>query len=69
MKPLNTKQFVENLISQGYIEREGKGSHRIFVKSGKRYTISFPNDKEISAGVSRNLLKFMQLNNQENKYA
>jgi len=63
MKPLNTKNFVQELKSLGYTESRNSGSHRIFTKAGGKFNISFPAGREISSGVARDLLKRIELNN------
>ena len=55
-KEQETKEVVKRLRKEGWVETSGKGSHRVFRKSGE--TISVPTSKkEISIGTYRKIAR------------
>jgi mRNA interferase HicA len=57
---MNAKQFIKKLEKDGwYLEREGKGSHKIYKHPKKEATISVPyhGTEELGKGLENKLLK------------
>ena len=59
---INTKQFIKFLQSQGFQKVRQTGSHIIMHKDGIGRSLVIPkNDKEVSIGVVKNILKTLEI--------
>ena len=55
-KEQEVREVVTRLRREGWAERPGKGSHRVFAKNGKMVTVP-TSKKELPLGTYRNIAK------------
>ena len=66
MKPISYKEMIKKARKAGFIlRRSTSGSHEIWWNEKTRKTCVIPHHKEIKSGTFRNILKQMNLTEQE----
>ncbi|MCY3986847.1 MAG: type II toxin-antitoxin system HicA family toxin [Candidatus Dadabacteria bacterium] len=63
MKPITGKRACELAESKGWEWKQVTGSHYIYVKEGRRFTLSIPvhGSKDLRPGLQRKIMKILEI--------
>ncbi|MEK7184315.1 MAG: type II toxin-antitoxin system HicA family toxin [Patescibacteria group bacterium] len=62
---IKPKQLRKILLARGFLERTGKGSHRVFAHHDGRRTVLSMHNKPLTVGTLRAILKQIDLSVEE----
>jgi len=58
MKRMSSREIRKKLLSEGWIERKGKGDHVIFTKEGVKFPVCLPHPKrDLPIGTLSDIFK------------
>ena len=68
LRPLHWQEIENLLFSLGYELNRQKGSHRIYVKSGKLWHVTVPMCRTVPVGTIKSIIRQMEISRDEFLY-